>query len=98
MVGDNEIADIVSDWTRIPVRKLAEEESERLLKLESILHERVVGQEEAVTAVSKAIRRGRVGLKDRSAAEHGGAVDVYLDEQLHHGSGSAVYPLRLADG
>ena len=64
VVGDNEIADIVSDWTRIPVRKLAEEESERLLKLESILHERVVGQEEAVTAVSKAIRRGRVGLKD----------------------------------
>ena len=62
VVGDNEIADIVSDWTRIPVRKLAEEESERLLKLESILHERVVGQEEAVTAVSKAIRRGRVGL------------------------------------
>ena len=64
VVGDNEIADIVSDWTRIPVRKLAQEESERLLKLESILHERVVGQEEAVTAVSKAIRRGRVGLKD----------------------------------
>ncbi|MEG0812300.1 MAG: ATP-dependent Clp protease ATP-binding subunit [Clostridium sp.] len=64
VVGENEIADIVSDWTKIPVRKLAEEESERLLKLESILHERVVGQEEAVTAVSKAIRRGRVGLKD----------------------------------
>lgn len=64
VVGENEIADIVSDWTKIPVRKLAEEESERLLKLETILHERVVGQEEAVTAVSKAIRRGRVGLKD----------------------------------
>ena len=64
MVGENEIADIVSDWTKIPVRKLAEEESERLLKLESILHERVVGQEEAVSAVARAIRRGRVGLKD----------------------------------
>lgn len=64
VVGENEIADIVSDWTKIPVRKLAEEESERLLKLESILHERVVGQEEAVGAVSRAIRRGRVGLKD----------------------------------
>ncbi len=63
-VGDNEIADVVSGWTKIPVKKLEEEESERLKKLESILHERVVGQEEAVTAVAKAIRRGRVGLKD----------------------------------
>ena len=63
-VGEGEIADVVSGWTKIPVRKLAEEESERLRKLESILHERVVGQEEAVTAVAKAIRRGRVGLKD----------------------------------
>ena len=62
--GEGEIADVVSGWTKIPVRKLAEEESERLRKLESILHERVVGQEEAVTAVAKAIRRGRVGLKD----------------------------------
>ena len=63
-VGEGEIADVVSGWTKIPVRKLEEEESERLRKLESILHERVVGQEEAVTAVAKAIRRGRVGLKD----------------------------------
>ncbi|MBO6150732.1 MAG: ATP-dependent Clp protease ATP-binding subunit [Clostridium sp.] len=63
-VGEEEIADIVSDWTGIPVRKLNETESERLMNLENILHERVVGQEEAVTAVSKAIRRGRVGLKD----------------------------------
>lgn len=63
-VSESEIADVVSGWTKIPVRKLAEEESERLRKLESILHERVVGQEEAVTAVAKAIRRGRVGLKD----------------------------------
>ena len=63
-VGEGEIADVVSGWTKIPVRKLAEEESERLRKLESILHELVVGQEEAVTAVAKAIRRGRVGLKD----------------------------------
>lgn len=64
VVDEGEIADVVSGWTKIPVRKLEEEESERLKKLESILHERVVGQEEAVTAVSKAIRRGRVGLKD----------------------------------
>ena len=64
LVSDNEIADVVSGWTRIPVRKLAEEESERLKNLEGILHQRVVGQEEAVTAISKAIRRGRVGLKD----------------------------------
>lgn len=64
IIGENEIADVVSGWTKIPVRKLEEEESERLKRLESILHERVVGQEEAVTAVSKAIRRGRVGLKD----------------------------------
>ena len=63
-VDEEEIADVVSGWTKIPVSKLKEEETERLLKLESILHERVVGQEEAVTAVSKAIRRGRVGLKD----------------------------------
>lgn len=64
VVDANEIADIVSNWTKIPVKKLEEEESQRLLKLESILHKRVVGQEEAVKAVSKAIRRGRVGLKD----------------------------------
>ncbi len=63
-VSENEIADVVAGWTKIPVKKLAEEESERLKNLEGILHERVVGQEEAVTAVSKAIRRGRVGLKD----------------------------------
>ena len=64
VVDENEIADVVSGWTKIPVKKLEEEESERLKKLESILHERVVGQEEAVTAVARAIRRGRVGLKD----------------------------------
>ena len=64
IVGENEVADIVASWTKIPVRKLEEEESERLRKLESILHERVIGQDEAVSAVAKAIRRGRVGLKD----------------------------------
>lgn len=64
IVGEDEIADIISSWTKIPVQKIAEEENERLKKLESILHERVVGQEEAVSAVAKAIRRGRVGLKD----------------------------------
>ena len=64
VVGENEVADVVAGWTKIPVKKLAQEESERLKNLEGILHERVVGQEEAVTAVSKAIRRGRIGLKD----------------------------------
>lgn len=64
MVTEGEIAEVISGWTKIPVKKLEEEESERLMKLEGILHERVVGQSEAVSAVAKAIRRGRVGLKD----------------------------------
>ena len=64
IVGENEIAEVVSLWTKIPVKKLAEKESERLLKLESILHKRVIGQEEAVSAVARAMRRGRVGLQD----------------------------------
>ncbi len=64
VIGENEIAEIVAMWTRIPVKKLAEKESEKLLKLEDTLHKRVIGQEEAVTAVAKAMRRGRVGLKD----------------------------------
>lgn len=63
-VTADEIGDIVASWTGIPVKKLAEEESERLLKLEDTLHNRVIGQEEAVKSISKAIRRGRVGLKD----------------------------------
>lgn len=63
-IGENEISEVVAQWTKIPVQKLAEKESERLLKLEKTLHKRVIGQEEAVTAVAKAIRRGRVGLKD----------------------------------
>lgn len=64
IVDEIEIADVISNWTKIPVRKLEEGESERLRNLETILHGRVIGQEEAVTAVAKAIRRGRVGLKD----------------------------------
>ena len=63
-VGEEDIARVVAVWTKIPVTKLAEKESEKLLKLESILHKRVIGQEEAVKAVAKAMRRGRVGLKD----------------------------------
>lgn len=63
-VTEEEIAEIVASWTGIPVKRLAEEETERLLKMEEILHKRVIGQEEAVKAISKAIRRGRVGLKD----------------------------------
>ena len=63
-VGEEEIAEIVSGWTGIPVTKLAQEESEKLLNIEALLHDRVIGQEEAVKSVSKAIRRARVGLKD----------------------------------
>ncbi len=59
-----DIEKIVSVWTKVPVTKLAEKESERLLKLENVLHKRVIGQQEAVTAVAKSIRRGRVGLQD----------------------------------
>lgn len=64
VVGENEIAEVVAMWTKIPVKRLTEKESERLLKLESILHQRVIGQEEAVSAVARAMRRGRVGLQD----------------------------------
>ena len=64
VIGETEIADIVAGWTKIPVNKLTENEAARLQKLEKVLKKRVIGQEEAVTAVSKAVRRGRVGLKD----------------------------------
>ncbi len=63
-VGEEEIAEIVSSWTGIPVKRMTESEAERLLHLEEILHRRVIGQEEAVKAVSKAVRRARAGLKD----------------------------------
>ena len=63
-IGENEIAEVVSKWTGIPVTKLTEGEKEKLIHLEEILHERVVGQDEAISAVSKAIRRARVGLQD----------------------------------
>lgn len=63
-VTTEDIAQVVSSWTGIPVSKLEEEETERLLKMEEILHKRVIGQEEAVTAISKAVRRARAGLKD----------------------------------
>ena len=63
-VTEEEIAAVVSEWTKIPVKRLEEEETERLRKLEKTLHKRVIGQEEAVTAVARAVRRGRVGLKD----------------------------------
>ena len=63
-VDEDAVADVVAGWTKIPVKKLAEGEAARLKKLEATLHKRVVGQEEAVTAVAKAVRRGRVGLKD----------------------------------
>ena len=64
VVGENEIAEVVAGWTKIPVSKLTENEAARLQKLEKTLHKRVIGQEEAVSAVAKAVRRGRVGLKD----------------------------------
>lgn len=64
VLGENEIARVVSGWTKIPVTRLTENEAERLSKLENTLHKRVIGQEEAVSAVAKAVKRGRVGLKD----------------------------------
>ena len=63
-VGEADIADVVTQWTGIPVNRLLEEESERLLHLEELLHSRVIGQDAAVSAVARAIRRGRMGLKD----------------------------------
>ena len=63
-IGKEEIAAILSDWTGIPVKSLQEEESQKLLHMEELLHQRVIGQDEAVTAIAKAIRRGRVGLAD----------------------------------
>ena len=63
-VGEDEIADVVSGWTKIPVKKLTEGEAARLKKLEATLHKRVIGQEEAVSSVARAMRRGRVGLQD----------------------------------
>ena len=64
VVTESDVEKIVAIWTKVPVTKLAEKESEKLLKLEKKLHQRVIGQDEAVTAVAKAVRRGRVGLKD----------------------------------
>ena len=64
LVTEDEIAAVVAQWTKIPLKKLEEKESERLLKLEKILHKRVIGQTEAVEAVARAMRRGRVGLQD----------------------------------
>jgi len=63
-IGESEIAEVISKWTGIPINKITESEKERLIKLEDILHERVIGQDEAVSAVAKAIRRSRVGLQD----------------------------------
>lgn len=63
-VGEDEICDVISQWTSIPVKKLAQEDAEKLRNMEAILHKRVIGQDEAVSAVAKAIRRGRTGLKD----------------------------------
>ncbi len=65
-VDENAVADVVSDWTNIPVRRLTESEAVRLKRMESSVHKRVIAQDEAVEAVSKAVRRGRVGLKDPS--------------------------------
>jgi ATP-dependent Clp protease ATP-binding subunit ClpC len=62
MVTENDVADVVSNWTGIPVTKITGSESERLLKMEDTIHERIIGQKHAVIAVSKAIRRARVGL------------------------------------
>lgn len=64
VVTEADVANVIADWTKIPVQKLQEEETQRLRQLEEELHRRVIGQEEAVAAVAKAVRRGRVGLKD----------------------------------
>ena len=64
VVTEEDIAEVVSEWTKIPVQRLAESESARLNNLEKVLHQRVIGQDEAVTAVAKAVKRGRIGLKD----------------------------------
>lgn len=66
LVGENEVADVVSDWTHIPVKRLTEGEAARLQRLEKALHKRVIAQDEAISAVAKAVRRGRVSLKDPS--------------------------------
>lgn len=66
LVTEEDVAYIVSSWTGVPAKRLTEEESERLLKLEEILHQRVIGQDEAVNSVSRAVRRARAGLKDPS--------------------------------
>jgi ATP-dependent Clp protease ATP-binding subunit ClpC len=63
-VTEEEIAEVVSGWTGVPVKSLTEEETQKLKRMEEIMHKRVIGQDEAVTAIAKAIRRGRVGLKD----------------------------------
>ncbi len=65
-VSEEDIAQVVSMWTGIPLTRLAAEESERLLQMEAALHERVVGQDEAITEIAKAVRRARAGLKDAS--------------------------------
>lgn len=66
VLTEGDIAEVVAEWTKIPVQKLAQSETERLKKLEKILHKRVIGQEDAVSAVARAVKRGRVGLKDPS--------------------------------
>lgn len=63
-IEESDIADVVSAWTKVPVQKLAESDTDRLKKLEQVLHKRVIGQDEAVSAVARAVKRGRVGLKD----------------------------------
>ena len=71
---------VVAEWTKVPVQRLKESESARLQKLEQTLHKRVIGQDEAVSAVAKAVRRGRVGLKDPKRPI-GSFLDVYKRQQ-----------------
>ena len=66
VIGESEICEVISKWTGVPITKVTESEKQRLLNLEEILHKRVVGQDEAITAVSKAIRRARIGLKENN--------------------------------
>lgn len=64
VLGADDVANVVALWTKIPVSRISESENSRLTNLEKILHKRIIGQEEAVSAVARAVRRGRVGLKD----------------------------------
>ena len=91
-VTESAVAEVVSAWTKIPVQKLAESETARLQKLDKILHKRVIGQEEAVVAVTKAVKRGRVGLKDPNRP-----IGSFSILRTYRGRKNRAYPKTLAE-